>query len=398
MVYYNIIVDITTNLFYRIRLNSSVVFLIEGHYSGNCKMAQTLAVSNLLLSHYPWVSGPLVVGAPMSVSAGPKLAVAVSRAGGLGFIGPGANTQDMVADLEEASSLIQEVRASSPIFNKISTATPILPVGVGFLLWKDDVDIAATAIKKFKPCAAWLYAPRQSQELQDWSRRIRDASPHTQIWIQIGTLGEAKSLLMGPEQPDVVVVQGSEAGGHGRARDGMGLISLLPEVADAMAGSQIPLVAAGGIADGRGIAAAMCLGASGVVMGTRFLASHEARLGRGYQDEVVRASDGAVSTTRTLLYNHLRGVYGWPAEYSPRMVINKSFVEHQEGKPFEELKSLHDEASKSGDSGWGPEGRRATYAGASVGLIHEVKPASDIIRDVQKNALERIHSLSADRP
>lgn len=327
----------------------------------------------------------------MRVMSGPALAVAVSRAGGLGFIGPGAKTQDTTDDLEKASSLIREARASSTAFSMIPATKSPLPIGVGFQLWADDIDVALAGIEKYKPCAAWLYAPRQGpKDFDNWSSKIRQASPETQIWIQIGTLKEAKQLLQNSEKSDVIVVQGAESGGHGRAKDGMGLMTLFPEISDTMTDSQIPLFAAGGIADGRGVAAALCLGASGVVMGTRFLAASEARISRGYQNEVVRASDGAASTTRTLLYNHLRGTFGWPEEYSPRTIINKSFVEQQEGKSFEELKKLHDEASKAGDSGWGPEGRLATYAGASVGLIHNVKDAEDIVRGVQADALERI--------
>ena len=333
----------------------------------------------------------------MRVMSGPALAVAVSRAGGLGFAGPGVKTQDMVVDLEEASSLMNKARTSSPAFKALPSTHSPLPIGVGFQLWTDDVKIAVANIEKFKPCAAWLYAPREHpEEFGDWSRRIRQASPQTQIWIQIGTLGEAKHVLKSSQKPDVVVVQGAEAGGHGRATDGMGLMTLFPEIADAMASSQIPLLAAGGIADGRGVAAALCLGASGSVMGTRFLAANEARISRGYQNEILRATDGAVATTRTLLYNHLRGTFGWPAEYSPRTIINKSHVEHQAGTAFEELKRRHDEALKTGDSGWGPQGRLATYAGASVGLIHEVRDAGDIVREVQEDALQRIRSLSAN--
>ncbi|KAJ5514263.1 Aldolase-type TIM barrel [Penicillium fimorum] len=345
-----------------------------------------------LLSRYPWVSSPFVVSAPMKVMSGPALAVAVSRAGGLGFIGPGAKTQDTSDDLEKASSLIRQGPSTVP------TPSSTLPVGIGYQLWADDINVAVDAIKKYKPCAAWLYAPRQGpKEYDDWSSKIRQASPGTQIWIQIGTVKEAKELLRNLELPDVVVVQGAESGGHGRAKDGMGLMALFPEVTDAMAGSQIPLFAAGGIADGRGVAAAMCLGASGVVMGTRFLAASEARISQGYQDEVVRAADGAVSTTRTLLYNQLRGTFGWPEEYSPRTILNKSFVEQQEGKSFEELKRLHDEAVKTGDKGWGPEGRLATYAGASIGLIHDVKDAEDIVHGIREDALERIQRLSPQK-
>lgn len=334
----------------------------------------------------------------MRVMAGPALAVAVSRAGGLGFLGPGAKTQDTADDLKKASSLIRGARASSATFSTIPTTESYLPIGVGFQLWADDIHVALAAIEKHKPCTAWLFAPRQGpKEFDNWSGRIRQASPETQIWLQIGTLKEAKQLLLNSEKPDGIVVQGTEAGGHGRAKDGMGLMTLLPEISDAMTGSQIPLFAAGGIADGRGVAAALCLGASGVVMGTRFLAASEARISRGYQNEVVRASDGAASTTRTLLYNHLRGTFGWPEEYSPRTIINKSFVEEQEGRSFEDLKKLHDEAAKAGDSGWGPEGRLATYAGASIGLIHDVKDAEDIVRGVQADHLKRMQMLLSNK-
>ncbi|XRM43729.1 hypothetical protein ABZX51_006886 [Aspergillus tubingensis] len=330
---------------------------------------------------YPWTTSPLIVSAPMRVMSGPALAVAVSRAGGLGFVNNAI--QNVAADLEQASSLISSSALKT-------TPSSHLPIGVGFLLWADDLDTAVDAIQKYKPCAVWLYAPPNGQaDLDTWSRAIRAASPGTQIWIQIGTLSEARSILKSTEKPDVVVVQGAEAGGHGRAKDAMGLISLLPEVADAMAGSEIPLFAAGGIADGRGAAAALCLGASGVVMGTRFLAASETRIARGYQQEVVRAEDGAVGTTKTLLYNHLRGTFGWPEEYMPRTVINRSWVEHLAGKGFEELKVLHDEAAKQGDQAWGPEGRLATYAGASIGLVHEVKDAESIVREVREQVLER---------
>ncbi|KAL7942547.1 putative oxidoreductase 2-nitropropane dioxygenase family [Trichoderma barbatum] len=355
-------------------------------------MASPLAVSKTLLSHYPWVSPPLVVSAPMAVLASPALATTVSCAGGIGFIGPGVGTHDATTNLEEASHLLRKTR-DSPFRSAEASATSLLPVGVGFLLWRDDINVAASAIEKFKPSAAWLYAPHEIAEFDTWLKRIRSVSHNTQIWIQIGTLLEAKRLLQSSEKPDVIVVQGAESGGYGRVEDGMGLNTLFPEVADALAESKIHLFAAGGIADGRGVAAALCLGASGVVMGTRFLASKEARIDQGYQDEVIRASNGAVSTTRTLLYNHLRGEHRWPEPYSPRMIINKTFTDYQAGKQFGELKEMYDDSVQAGDSGWGPKGRRATYAGASIGLIHGVKSAADIVHDVQKEAREKIESL-----
>ncbi|PYH44017.1 nitronate monooxygenase [Aspergillus saccharolyticus JOP 1030-1] len=324
--------------------------------------------------------------------AGPALAVSVSQAGGLGFLGPGVQTHHLLTDLQEISDRVKSLQQSPP-WSKI----PLLPVGVGFQLWSDDQETAIAAIERYKPCAAWLYAPRDPQrDYELWSRRIRTVSAKTQIWIQIGTLAEVRELLRGQEWPDVIVVQGAEAGGHGRAHDGLGLITLLPEVDDLVAG-RIPLFAAGGIADGRGASAARCLGASGVVMGTRFLASQEARISSGYQQEIVRASDGAASTTKTLVYNHLRGTTGWPTEYSPRTIINQSFIDHQQGRPFDELRELHDQALQAGDSGWGPSGRLATYAGASIGLIHEVKSAASIVHEVQGAVRKRLREEAEEK-
>ncbi|KAJ5477404.1 hypothetical protein N7539_007548 [Penicillium diatomitis] len=351
-----------------------------------------------LLSRFAWATSPFIVSAPMRVMSSPALAFAVSQAGGLGFIGPGAKTQDTETDLEEAKKLVEKAKTSSNSFGESSRGDqPTLPVGIGYQLWGDDIEVAVRAIERFRPCAAWLYAPKNGpQDFDDWSRRIRQASPKTEIWIQIGTLAEARQLLQNSEKPDVVVVQGAESGGHGRAKDGLGLMTLFPEVADVMKGSEINLLAAGGIADGRGVAAALCLGASGVAMGTRFLAATEARISKGYQEEIVRASDGAVSTTRTLLYNHLRGTFGWPPEYSPRTIINKSYEEHTAGRAFDDLKALHDEALKGGDSAWGPEGRTATYAGAAIGLIHDVASAGEIVHHIREEARSRLQCLASD--
>ncbi|KAL4911383.1 hypothetical protein BDW74DRAFT_7860 [Aspergillus multicolor] len=333
-------------------------------------------LASKLISRLPWASSPLVVSAPMRVMAGPKLAVAVSAAGGLGFIGPTVKTNEMPAVLQEASALAKKSAKLS------SSASNILPVGVGFQLWSDDLETAAQAVEKYKPCVVWLYAPKDVKDLDIWSQRCREVSSESQIWIQVGTLAEVRELLKASQPPDAIIIQGSEAGGHGRANDGLGLFSLLPEAVDLVA-RRMPVLAAGGVADARGASAALCLGASGVVMGTRFLASTEAKIHPGYQREIVRADEGAVSTTRTLLYNHLRGVTGWPKEYSPRGVINRSFIEHQAGTSFNELKKRHDESVKLGEKAWGPDGRTATYAGASVGLVRDVKDAGDIVRETQ---------------
>ncbi|KAJ4986228.1 2-nitropropane dioxygenase [Stagonosporopsis vannaccii] len=359
-------------------------------------MSSTLATlrSNMakrLSSKFPWLAAPFVVAAPMRVMSGPELALAVSRAGGLGFIGPGVKPEDTAIDLARAARLLNTKagNTSSP-----SAAGGVLPVGIGFQLWNGDLDSATQAVREHRPCAAWLFAPREGQqELNDWIDALREASPDIDIWVQVGTLQESLNVANSHSRPDVLVIQGAEAGGHGIAEGGMGLISLLPEVSDAISRVGIAIFAAGGIADGRGVAAALALGADGVALGTRFLASTEARISKGYQQEIVRASDGAKYTVRTTLYNQLRGTK-WPEQYSPRGIVNKSWHEHEAGVPFEELKRLHDDAVQAGDSGWGPEGRLATYAGAAIGLVNGVEPASVLVERLRRETKAIIQRLS----
>lgn len=349
---------------------------------------QSVSLRDQLRAAYPWTTTPLIVGAPMRVMSGPELAVAVSAAGGLGFIGPGEKPESTAVDLETAKSLIM-----SSIIPQQQGST--LPVGVGFQIWNGDLDVSASAVSQHRPAAVWLFAPRNGQtDVDVWTRRLRGASPETKIWLQIGTLQEALDAVRSASPPDVLVVQGAEAGGHGRTSDGSGFITLLPEIADSTRESGIPLIAAGGVADGRGVVAALGIGAAGVAMGTRFLASQEARIKKGYQDEVVRATDGGANTVRTHLYNHLRGTFGWPEQFSPRTIVNQSWAEKQGGTPFEDIKKRHDDAVRKGDSAWGPDGWTATYAGANVGLIRGILSAHDIVTGTRREAVNIIQTLS----
>lgn len=349
-----------------------------------------LRFQKMLSAAYPWIATPLIVSAPMRVMSGPELAIAVSRAKGLGFIGPGEKPESTAVDLEAAKRLL----LASEI-GQAAAERPVLPIGVGFQIWNGSLDIAAAAVSEYRPAAVWLFAPRNGQtDVDVWTKRLRVASPETQVWLQIGTLQEALDATRSTSPPDVLVVQGAEAGGHGRATDGVGFITLLPEIADATRESGIPLIAAGGVADGRGVAAALGVGAAGVAMGTRFLASEEARIKKGYQDVVLRATDGGTTTVRTHLYNHLRGTFGWPEQFSPRTIVNRSWEEHQAGATFDDLKKRHDEAVAKGDEAWGPNGRTATYAGANVGLVKSLKPAGVVVEGTRSEAIEIIHALS----
>jgi nitronate monooxygenase len=154
------------------------------------------------------------------------------------------------------------------------------------------------------------------------------------------------------------------------------------------------VIAAGGIMDHRGAAAALTLGASGIAMGTRFLASSEANISAGYQNHILAASDGGQTTVRTQLYNHLRGTTNWPAPFDARGLINASWRDHVAGMPFEENRQLFAEAAKKGDAGWGNQGRLATYAGTGIGLVREVRSAGEIVESVRNGSVELVKNTA----
>ena len=321
------------------------------------------------------------------------LAVAVSRAGGIGFICAGTDVADSKQYLEEATDLLNR----EPIEN---TAKDILPVGVGFINWGANLDIAVETIRQYVPAAAWFFAPERNSDLIVWTTRIREATGgKTKIWIQIGTVSDALEVAQTCD-PDVLVVQGTDAGGHG-LQHGAGIVTLLPEVADTLkeAGHHnICLVVAGGIIEGRGVAAALALGARGVVMGTRFLACKEAHIAKGYQDDVIRMKDGGINTVRSSVYDMLRGTTGWPAHYGGRGIINQSYLDAQNGRVTERNKEQYAEALKMGDQGWGAQGRLTAYAGTGVGLIKEVMSAQEILDEVRESLASIQSSLPQASP
>lgn len=354
-------------------------------------MAQTL---RSLRAVYPWISTPMIVQAPMKALAGSKLAVAASQAGGIGFLGPGDKPEQLLEELNASKDLILSSEPLKQYLVPKDAKSPILPIGFGIQTWAGDLSVTGSILEKVAsshaPIAAWLFAPRHGQsELDDWTKAIREISPSTKIWIQVASVADAIDAAKSSHAPDVLVVQGTDAGGHSLTQ-GAGIVTLLPEIADALKdiGSSIPLIAAGGIADARGAAATLTLGATGVAMGTRFLASPEARINPGYQRAVLEGSDGGQTTVRTQLYNHLRGTLGWPEAFDARGLANASWREHKAGVPFEELKKLHVEALKTGEGAFGREnGRTATYAGTNIGLIRAVRPAGEILKETREDII-----------
>ncbi|KAF2015887.1 inosine monophosphate dehydrogenase [Aaosphaeria arxii CBS 175.79] len=341
-----------------------------------------------LQSLYPWIKTPLVVGAPMRLIALADMAVELSKAGGIGFIGAGTDVSDLESHVQKAQLLLQAL--PTPLASRSKT----LPIGLGFINWGASLPDSIDIIKKYSPAAVWFFAPTSTTSLLEWTRSTRAASPDTQVWVQVGSVKEALDTVK-TVTPDVLVVQGTDAGGHGLVR-GASLITLLPEVQDAVraaiveqGGGEPPIfIAAGGIVEKRGAAAAHVLGADGVVLGTRLLASHEANIARGYQQEIIRASDGGQSTVRTKVYDNLRRTTGWAETHNARGVINRSYHDAISGMDEERNKQLYDEETKKGDAGWGTHARMTTYAGSGVGLVKEVKSVEDIVREIREGVEE----------
>lgn len=350
-----------------------------------------------LQTDYPWTKAPLIVGAPMRLIALSAMATEISKAGGLGFIGGGS-------DASTLESMLVDVRKRASETASVRDVKDVLPVGVGFLIWAGDKLLrdSLPILEKYRPAAIWLFAPNKSEELVRWTEEMRRVTAgKTKVWIQIGTVADAVEVTR-LCKPDVLVVQAVDAGGHGLMH-GAGLIPLLPEVDDAITSlcqkentKKPSLVAAGGILEHRTAAASLTLGASGVVLGTRLLASPEANIKPGYQNAVLAASDGGLTTQRGKLYDSLRGTTDWPERYGGRSVLNRSWYDAQKGTKFEELQRLHDEALQKGDAGWGEQGRLTTYAGSGVGLVRSVMGCAEIVEEVREGAKKTLGRMGGN--
>lgn len=341
--------------------------------------------SSSIYSSYPWTTAPFIANAPMGGFANSALAVAVTQAKGFGFIGAVFDMVALATELEKASQ--------SLLGTEVPESHTTLPVGAGFLPFVAKLDDAAAVVAKFRPAAVWLFAAKELEDFATWAQRMREVSPLTKIWVQIGSVAGALRVAE-IVKPDVLVMQGVDAGGHGWAR-GAGVISLVPEAADVLADNgfgHIHLLASGGIVDGRGVAAALTLGAEGVVMGTRFLSAQETTVPHeGYKEAVLTTRDGGQNTVRAKIFDETKGPNIWPALFDGRSIVTDTYTDHMDGVDIEEIRKLYAEAAKGVDGGFGPKNRRATvWAGTGVGLVKELQDAKDIVEEVQESAREAL--------
>ena len=305
-----------------------------------------------------------IVLAPMDPASGGALAAAVSAAGGLGMIGGGYGDREIL-EREFARAGNQRV-------------------GCGFITWSmaqspDLLDLALL----HNPIAMMLSFSDPAPSAD----RIHAAG--VPLICQVHTLEQAKRAIgVGAA---VVVAQGTDAGGHGLVA--RGTISLVPSIVDLAAreSPQTLVLAAGGIADGRGIAAALMLGADGVLLGTRFWATQEALIHPAAKARVLAATGD--ETVRTSVYDIVRN-RAWPPQYTGRLMRNQ-FIDTWHGRE-QELRSLVAEerqAVEDADKTGNYDVSNVTV-GEAIGLINDLPPAGELVERLAADAEARLISVA----
>ncbi|WKT53500.1 Nitronate monooxygenase [Fusarium oxysporum f. sp. vasinfectum] len=341
-----------------------------------------------LLESLPWAEQPLISSAPMSGFATNELAVAVSKAGGLGQIGFTGSPGILQRELEQAK---QKLHGTS-IFDETSK---VLPIGVGIIAFGGPASPWTQTFAKYKPAMVWLSFGTDI-EFKSWAENIRAVSPETKVWIQVGSV-KAALQAASCSAPDALVLQGSDAGGHGH-KHGASIITLIPEALDALHEkglSNIPIIAAGGIMDKRSVAAAIALGASGVVMGTRFLASHEIEVDDQVADECLAARDGGETTVRSRVFDDIWGHNFWPDMYDGRCLRNAMYDNvEEEGMSIQEARLAL--STQNGGEGSVVRDSYTIWAGTGVGMLKKKERAADIVKQIREETKDLMNSLAGD--
>jgi nitronate monooxygenase len=296
-----------------------------------------------------------ILSAPMGFVAGGKLAAAVTAGGGLGIIGGGYG---------EADWLDREFAAAGNV-----------RVGCGFITWSlaKQPELLARVLAHSPPALMLSFG-----DPAPFAPSIRAAG--SRLICQVQTIAHTRAALdCGAE---IIVAQGSEAGGHGATRS---TLTLVPEVADLLAGKSpgTLLVAAGGIADGRGLAASLMLGADGIMIGSRLWASPECLIHPNHQRAAL-ASDGD-GTVRQTNADIARG-YDWPEEFTGR-VLRTAFVARWQGREAKHRQAA--ELARLSYIAAVAEGRTeesGIFVGEAIGLMQDVLPVAEILLRVTAEA------------
>lgn len=288
-----------------------------------------------------------VLLAPMDTISGSRLVRAVGEAGGFGILGGGYGDR---IRLEAETSKLKDFTE---------------PFGIGFITWSlakqpELLEVALDA----RPRALML----SFGDPKPFAPRIKSSGALLICQVQDEEMAR-QALEAGA---DILIAQGTEAGGHGASRT---TIDIVPAIVDLVAG-RVPVVAAGGIADGRGLAAMLMLGASGVLMGTRFYASIEADGAEQAKRLIVAANGG--ETVRGVVFDWSRKLL-WPAPFTARTLVN-DHLRKWSGREIELMQRADQVATEYlAARAAGNFDVAAVFAGEAVGLIHDIPPAVEIV-------------------
>ncbi|HEV7329255.1 MAG TPA: nitronate monooxygenase [Bosea sp. (in: a-proteobacteria)] len=300
-----------------------------------------------------------ILSAPMALAGGGALAAAVTRAGGLGLIGGGYGDGDWLRTQYAAAG---------------NTRT-----GCGFITW---------SLAKQPHLLGEVLARQPAALMLSFGDPLPFASEVAAAGIplicQCQSLGHVHTALEAGAA--IIVAQGAEAGGHGHNR---GTFPLVPEVADLLAreSPDTLLLAAGGIADGRGLAAALMLGADGVLVGTRFWASREALVHPNHHAKAVAATGD--ETVRSALPDIARRL-DWPKPFDIR-VSDNAFIATWRGRDADLHAAIEDEAPAYREAFIaGDPDKAAVVFGEGAGLISDIPSAGDIVARMVDQAADRL--------
>jgi len=307
------------------------------------------------------IEHPVALGGMAGVAAA-RLVAAVSNAGGLGTLGCANQAPAWI------TAAAREVREKTD-----------RPFALNLLLFLAD-EPSIGAVLDARPPVFSTSWPRADHDLKALFARAHEAG--SKVMHMASTVEEARRAARAGA--DLVVAQGSEGGGHVGL---IGTIALVPMVVRAVA--PLPVLAAGGIATGEGLAAALALGADGALLGTRFLATDESPLPEAFQRAIL-ASDGH-NTLLTEIPDVARGRV-WPGAFS--RVARNRFIERWAGREGE-LRARQPEAAaalaRAAAAGDAEEG--ALFMGQDAGLIDAIEPAGDVVRRIVREADEILARL-----
>jgi len=308
-----------------------------------------------------------IIQAGMTWVSRHELAAAVSRAGALGVIGSGGMDPDELRGEIRAlrRRCSQPFAVNVPLLNVRPDGDDTIVERLMRVVLEERVPIAITSAG----------TPRT------YTARLQDAG--AVVLHVVPTVALARKAR--DAGVDALVAEGFESGGHVRS-DGLSTFALVPQVVDAVS---LPVVAAGGIADARGVAAALALGADGVQIGTRFIATNECNAHRHFKQALVHAdSEGTAVYSRA-----------WHTSRALATPLVKRLVEmEQAGASSEEIRAVRgrDRARRGCIEGDLQEG--ILPAGAGVGLVHEVLPAAEVVQELARGCEQVLAALRSPWP